>query len=62
MKTVAPGQPEAVQITIPAGISSVSIVGVSLESTTRAGRDVFDAPGRPVAIVSNWRVEYTPVQ
>ena len=59
-KAVAPGQAEPIEITIPTGLSSVSIVGVSLEATSRAGRDVFDAPGRPIAIVSNWRVEYTP--
>jgi hypothetical protein len=59
-KAVAPGQAEPIEITIPTGLSSVSIVGVSLEATNRAGRDVFDAPGRPIAIVSNVHVEYTP--
>jgi hypothetical protein len=59
-KVIAPGLAELIEVTVPAGLSSVSIVGVSLEATNRTGKDLYDAPGRPVAIVSNWRVEYTP--
>jgi hypothetical protein len=57
-KGVAPGRAEPIEITIPAAVSSISIVGVSLEVTGRTGGGVFDTPGRPVAIVSNWRIEY----
>jgi hypothetical protein len=60
VKVVAPGQPEAVRITIPAGVASVGIVGLRLDVMTRAVTGAFDAPGRPVAIVSNLRIEYTP--
>ncbi len=59
IKAVAPSDPEAVRITIPAGISSIGIVGVRLDVTTRAGKEPFDAPGRAIAIVSNPRVEYS---
>jgi hypothetical protein len=37
----------------------VGIVGNRLQTLTRAGGDeVFETPGRPVAIVSNLRLEY----
>jgi hypothetical protein len=59
-KTVAPGKPDAVRITIPAGVSSIGIVGQRLEIMTRTTLASFDTPGRPIAIASNWRIEYRP--
>jgi hypothetical protein len=59
-KSVAPGVPEPVRVTIPAGIGIVGIVGTRLEEWRASGRAAFDSPGRPIAIVSNVRVEYTP--
>lgn len=59
-KTIAPGRAQAATITIPASVSAISIVGVRVELTTRDGSEVFSSPGRPVAIVSNLRLEYTP--
>ena len=59
VKAVAPGHPESLKVTIPAGIASIGIVGVRLESATLAvPRLTSDAPGRPVALVSNLRIEY----
>jgi len=49
-----------VNVTIPVGVTSVGIIGVRLEVLTRLGKQVYDTPGRPVGIVSNIRVEYTP--
>jgi hypothetical protein len=60
LKAVAPGQPEAVRMTIPAGLNSIGIVGVKLSILTRSLRATFATPGRPIAIVSNLRIEYTP--
>jgi len=61
LKAVAPGPPEPVRVTVPAGVPSVGIVGARLQTLTRAGGDeVFETPGRPVAIVSNIRLEYKP--
>jgi hypothetical protein len=60
VKAVAPGAAEAVRFTIPASVSTVGIVGVRLKVLTRAGEETFEAPGRPVAIVSNLRIQYTP--
>jgi hypothetical protein len=56
---VAPIGDEAISVTIPAGVTEVSLLGELLDATTAAGREAA-APGRPVAIVSNLRVEYRP--
>jgi hypothetical protein len=61
-KTIAPGRPHAAAITIPANVTSVAIVGVRVDLTTKAGSEIFSSPGRPVAIVSNLRLEYTPAR
>lgn len=58
--TTAPGEPIAVRVSIPTGLTSVGIVGARLEETRAAGKAAYDTPGRPIAIVSNIRVEYTP--
>lgn len=58
-KAVAPIGDEAISVTIPAGVTEVSLLGELLDATTAAGREAA-APGRPVAIVSNLRVEYRP--
>jgi hypothetical protein len=61
VKAVAPGPAEPIRFTIPAGVNAIGIVGSRLQTLTRAGGDeVFENPGRPVAIVSNVRVEYKP--
>jgi hypothetical protein len=60
VKGVAPGPPASIRVIIPEDVNAVGIVGVRLELLTRPRDDVFDAPGRPVAIVSNLRIEYTP--
>ena len=59
-KNVAPGRPQSVKIALPAAVTSISIVGVRLETKTKDGRVEFTTPGRPVAIGSNFRIEYTP--
>jgi hypothetical protein len=59
-KADAPGAPMAIKVTIPAGLSTVGIVGTRLEEWRAAGRGAYDEPGRAIAIVSNVRVEYIP--
>ena len=59
-RTVAPGRAQAVKITLPVGVTSISIVGVRVEVTDKDGRTQFATPGRPVAIASNFRIEYLP--
>lgn len=60
MKAVAPGGPEPVVAIVPEGVTSVGIVGVSVEQVTASGRELHESPGRPVAIASNFRIEYMP--
>jgi hypothetical protein len=58
VKAVAPGPPEQARIAVPAGVDSVGVVGSRLRVLTRAGGEqVFDTPGRPVAILSNVRID-----
>jgi hypothetical protein len=60
VKAVAPVGDEAIYITVPAGIDQVSLLGETLDAITPAGHETVVMPGRPVAIVSNLLVEYTP--
>jgi hypothetical protein len=59
LKAVAPIGREAVTQSIPANVTQVSLLGEILDSLTAIGRESA-SPGRPVAIVSNVRVEYRP--
>ena len=59
-KVVAPGQAQAVRIEIPAGVTAVGIVGTRLEEWRVTGRGAFDNPNKPIAMVSNLRLEYVP--
>jgi hypothetical protein len=59
-KALGPGPLEPIKVPLASTISAVGIVGVKLTVTTSRGTDVFDSPGRPVAIASNFKVEFTP--
>jgi hypothetical protein len=59
-KTVAPGRAQAVTILLLTGVTSISIVGVRVELTNTNGRAEYATAGRPVAIASNFRIDYTP--
>ena len=61
VKAVAPVGTEPIVLTIPAGVSQVSLLGEVLDATTAAGRESASL-GRPVAIVSNVTVEYRPAK
>ena len=58
-KAVAPLGVEPISVDVPAGVDQISLLGELLDATTSAGREVA-TPGRPVAIVSNIKVEYVP--
>jgi hypothetical protein len=62
VKAVGPGPATPIKITIPAGVSSIGIVGVRLDVTTRLGNQRYDTPGRPVAIASDLKIDYTPLR
>ncbi|MGE3345598.1 MAG: hypothetical protein AB7L71_19420 [Vicinamibacterales bacterium] len=57
---IAPGRPEPVVLELPEAVSAISVVGVSLEAMSLAEQRTHTTPGRPVAIGSNFRIEYTP--
>jgi hypothetical protein len=56
---VAPGRPEPVVIELPESVTLISVVGVSIEATSVIEQGTFTTPGRPVAVGSNFRIEYT---
>lgn len=56
---VAPGRPEPVVLELPEAVSRIAVVGVSLEALSLAEQGTFVTPGRPVAVGSNFRIEYT---
>jgi len=56
---VAPGRPEAVTLELPEGVASISVVGISVEATSLTEQGTFMTPGRPIAVGSNFRIEYT---
>jgi hypothetical protein len=60
VKGIGPGQPIAVEVALPAGLGVAGIVGVRLEQFTLGANEVYDAPGRAIAIASNIRLEYLP--
>jgi hypothetical protein len=61
VKAVAPLGSEAITISIPADVDEVSILGEKLTQMRADGvAATYAAPGRPIAIISNATVEYTP--
>ena len=56
---VAPGRAEAIVLKLPESVTTVSVVGVSLEIMSLGEQGKFTTAGRPVAIGSNFRIEYT---
>jgi hypothetical protein len=57
---VAPTGTETVTISVPADVTQVSILGERLVVKNLEGEESFVSPGRPIAILSNGMVEYTP--
>ncbi len=60
LKLVAPGPAAPVVVTLPSAVSSIGIVGEQLDVVSRLGSQTFDTPGRPIAIASGFKIEYTP--
>jgi hypothetical protein len=56
---VAPGRPEAIVLRLPELVTAIAVVGVSLEIMSVSEQGTFTTAGRPVAIGSNFRIEYT---
>ena len=58
VKAVAPVSVEGIRVTVPDDVTEISIVGIELDVQRLAGREPFTTPGRPVAVISDVRVEY----
>jgi len=56
---VAPGRAEAIVLKLPESVSAIAVVGVSLEIMSLVEHGTFTTAGRPVAIGSNFRIEYS---
>ena len=60
VKAVAPTGTEPITISVPADVTLVSILGERLVVKGLEGEETFVSPGRPIAILSNAKVDYTP--
>jgi hypothetical protein len=60
VKAVAPVGSESVRVEVPADVTELRLLGERLVVERLDGREVFTAPGRPVALVSRVEVEYRP--
>ena len=60
LKAIAPTGMERVNITVPSGVTTVSVVGQSLEVLRSDQSDTFRSLGRAVAVLSDAVVEYRP--
>jgi hypothetical protein len=61
VKAVAPVGTEQITITIPAEENQISLLGEKLVVDRAEGpQSLYSSPGRPIAIVSNVMIEYTP--
>jgi hypothetical protein len=61
VKAVAPTGSESISITIPESEDRVSILGEKLtQERLDSGPTTYTSPGRPVAVISDVMIEYTP--
>jgi hypothetical protein len=61
VKAVAPVGAEAITLQVPAELTEVTILGEKLTVVRADGQPAnYTAPGRPIAIISDVTVEYTP--
>ena len=60
IKAIAPTGAERVYVTVPSSVNTVSIVGQSLDVVRTDGRETLGAVGRPVAVLSDAKIEYRP--
>jgi hypothetical protein len=60
VKAVAPTGTEPISIAIPEEEEQVSILGEKLTVERLDGSATYSSPGRPIAIISNVKIEYRP--
>jgi hypothetical protein len=62
VKAVAPTGMERIVVEIPAGVNEVGILGEKLSVTGLNGTDLFTSANRPIAVVSNFSIDYKPAK
>ena len=60
VKAVAPTGVERIVLEIPAGVNEVGILGEKLSVMGLDGTGLFTSANRPVAVVSNFSIDYRP--
>jgi len=60
LKAVAPTGQESIVIVIPEAENQVSLLGEKLTVERAEGTATYTSAGRPIAIVSNVMIEYSP--
>ena len=60
VKAVAPTGTESISVVIPAAEQVVFILGEKVSMIRPDGTDLFTAPGRPIAVISNVMLQYRP--
>ncbi len=60
LKAVAPTGAEPIRIELPADLGEVCVLGEKLAARRPEADEMFTAPGRPIALISNVMVEYVP--
>jgi len=60
MKAVAPTGLESIRVQLPEKVNEVCVLGERLTVRRVDADETFSAPGRPIALISNVMVEYTP--
>ena len=58
VKAVAPVGGEGIRVSVPEGVTEISIVGLELQVQRVDGRESFASAGRPIAVISDVQVEY----
>ena len=58
VKAVAPLGAEGIRITVPDGVTEISIVGLELQVQRVDGKETFSSQGRPIGVISDVQVEY----
>jgi hypothetical protein len=60
VKAVAPTGSEQIVVEVPDKVTELSVLGERLDILRIGGLESYVAPGRPIATISNVRVEYRP--
>jgi hypothetical protein len=58
----APGRPERIRVSVPAGVAFIAIVGLRQDVQLRDRHDTYEQPKRAIALASNFEISYTPAR